>query len=50
MRPKAKDRDSSEEIDLPPEFHLPGLSELREVVAKYSPQWVPSFKRFVKTA
>ena len=35
---------------MPPEFHLPGLSELREVVANYSPQWMPSFKTIRKNS
>jgi len=42
MKTRANDADLTEAADLPPETHLPGLSELREVVANYRPRWIPS--------
>src|SRR4051812_37119294 len=42
MKTRANDTDSRGKGDLPPETHLPGLNELREVVANYRPRWLPS--------
>lgn len=48
MKTKAKEMDAPETSDLPPETHLPGLSELREVVANHRPRWIPSGKTLRK--
>src|SRR4051812_23100800 len=48
MKTKANDTDPTEATDLPAEIHLPGLSELREVVAKYRTRWFPSGKTLRK--
>jgi len=45
MKTTTNDADPTQAADLPPETHLPGLSELREVVANYAPRWLPSGAR-----
>ena len=42
MKTRPNEEDPAEPGELPSEIHLPGLSELREVVANYRPRWLPS--------
>lgn len=48
MKTRANDTDPTGTGDLPPEIHLPGLCELREVVANHRPGWIPSGATFRK--
>jgi SulP family sulfate permease len=48
MKTRANDTDPAAAADLPAEIHLPGLSELREVVANHRPRWFPSGKMLRK--
>src|SRR5436190_22702500 len=48
MKTRANDTDPTGTGDLPEEIHLPGLRELREVVANYRPRWFPSGKTLRK--
>lgn len=48
MKARKNDADPAEAADMPAETHLPGLSELREVVENYRPRWLPSGARLRK--
>ncbi|HWQ92887.1 MAG TPA: SulP family inorganic anion transporter, partial [Clostridia bacterium] len=48
MKTRVYHTDPAETGDLPPEIHLPGLSKLREVVANYRAQLIPSGASFRK--